>query len=111
MEWANVVYVRSLNLQCELGDVYDQILYYGSLFVKFQTDMCSLVEEVNDKHLGPWAEACSLDGVENTPLTPYLDQELLYNKHLYLDGSKLEKTGFSLIVPEVTKEKLMEVNL
>lgn len=71
--------------------------------------MPSLVEEVNDKHMGPWAEACSKDGVENTPLTPYIDQELLYNKHLYLDNSKLLATGFQLSVPTLSKDKLREV--
>jgi hypothetical protein len=72
--------------------------------------MASLVDEVNDKHLGPWAEACNQSGVENTPLTPYIDQELLYNKHLYLDPSKLESTGFSWQVPQLTREKLREVS-
>lgn len=69
-----------------------------------------MVEEVNDKHLGPWAEACSKDKVYNTPLSPYIDKELLSNKHLYLDGSKLLKTGFRYTVPEVTIEKLEEVS-
>jgi hypothetical protein len=72
--------------------------------------MASLVDEVNDKHLGPWAEACSQSGVENTPLTPYIDQELLYNKHLYLDPSKLENTGFLWQVPQISRDKLQEVS-
>jgi hypothetical protein len=72
--------------------------------------MASLVDEVNDKHLGPWAEACTQSGVENTPLTPYIDQELLYNKHLYLDPSKLESTGFSWLVPQISRGKLQEVS-
>nr|CAD7461895.1 unnamed protein product [Timema tahoe] len=85
--------------------------YWGkALSTVCKTDMVSVVEEVNDKHMGPWAEACSLDGVENTPLTPYIDQELLYNKHLYLDGSKLERTGYTLTVPCLTKERLEEVS-
>lgn len=68
-----------------------------------------MVEEVNDKHLGPWAEACTKDKVFNTPLSPYIDKELLANKHLHLDGSKLMRTGFKYTVPEVTVEKLEEV--
>ncbi|XP_069674844.1 uncharacterized protein [Periplaneta americana] len=84
--------------------------YYGSVRLSmYKLDMASLVDEVNDKHLGPWAEACAQSGVENTPLTPYIDQELLYNKHLYLDFSKLESTGFSWQVPQITREKLQEI--
>ena len=76
----------------------------------YQLDMDTLVEEVNDKHLGPWAEACAQSGVENTPLTPYIDQELLYNKHLYLDLRKLENTGFTWQVPHITRDRLQEVS-
>ena len=78
------------------------------IFLK--VDMSSIVEEVNDKHMGPWAEACSKDGVENSPLSPYIDQELLYNKHLYLYTGKLIKdTGFTYSYPKLTKDALKEV--
>ena len=75
----------------------------------FQADMNSVVEEGNDKHMGPWAEACASSGVENTPLTPFMDQELLYNKNLYLDGSCLKSLGFAHEVPLLTSQKLIEV--
>lgn len=72
--------------------------------------MSTIVEEVNDKHMAPWAEACSKDGIENSPLSPYIDQELLYNKHLYLKTGKLSNTtGFSYKYPKLTKESLQEV--
>lgn len=71
--------------------------------------MNSVVEEVNDKHMGPWAEACNKDGVENSPLSPYIDQELLYNKHLYLQPGKLQSTGFGYAYPKLVKEALKEV--
>jgi len=73
--------------------------------------MSSVVEEGNDKHLGPWAEACAAGGVENTPLTPYMEQEVLLHKHLFLDGSKLRSLGFNLTKPKVTKDSLKEVGL
>ena len=57
----------------------------------------------------PWSEACTRDGINNTPLSPYLDQELLYNKHLRVDGSKIETTGFSYQQPRPTLELLREV--
>lgn len=68
------------------------------------------MEEVNDKHMGPWADACSKDNVENSPLSPYIDQEFLYNKHLYLKNGKLASTtAFNYQYPKLTKEALKEV--
>lgn len=66
---------------------------------------------MNDKHLIPWAEVCQKDGIENTPLSPYMSEELLYKKHLYLDGSKLKNLQFDMTVPVITKEKLQEVRI
>lgn len=45
--------------------------------------MSSLVDDINDKHLGPWAEACSKDGIENTPLNPYLHQVIIFLKPVF----------------------------
>ncbi|XP_011875987.1 PREDICTED: uncharacterized protein LOC105566526 [Vollenhovia emeryi] len=85
--------------------------YWGTaLSTLAKTDMSSVVEEVNDKHMTPWAEACRKDGVENSPLSPYIDQELLYNKHLYLQPGKLSSTtGFTYLYPKLTKDALAEV--
>jgi hypothetical protein len=58
-----------------------------SQFAKLNLD--SVTEDVNDKHLQPWSELCKKDGVANTPLTPYLDKELLKDNALSIDGSKV----------------------
>lgn len=71
--------------------------------------MKDALEEINDRHLSPWAELCQRDGIENTPLTPYMDEELLYNKHLFMDNSKLKTTGFQLRNPLVNRELIEEV--
>lgn len=71
--------------------------------------MQAVIEEINDKHLGPWAELIQHDGTENTPLTPYMDEELLYYKFLYLSNDKLKDTGYKLKVPFLTREKIEEV--
>lgn len=76
-----------------------------------QVNMNEVVEEINDKHLGPWAELCRHDKIENTPLTPYMDEELLYNKHLNLDNSKLKTSGYKLQHPHVTRDLIQEVFL
>lgn len=69
-----------------------------------------VAEDANDKHMGPWAEACQQHGVENTPLTPFIHQELLDKKHLHLDNEKLKATGFSHIHPFLTKQSLQQVS-
>jgi len=72
--------------------------------------MTGATEECNEKHLTPWSQACTRDGITNTPLSPYLDRELLYNNHLRVNGSKIEQTGFSYSTPKPTKELLKEVS-
>ena len=71
--------------------------------------MAGATEESNEKHLEPWSVACQRDGITNTPLSPYIDQELLYNRHLHIDPTKIEGTGFKYEVPCVTVELLKEV--
>ncbi|XP_033226607.1 uncharacterized protein LOC117179076 isoform X2 [Belonocnema kinseyi] len=85
--------------------------YWGNaLSTLAKADMNTVVEEVNDKHMGPWAEICKHDGIENSPLSPYIDQELLYNKHLYLSPGKISaQTGYNYMYPKLTKEALKEV--
>lgn len=72
--------------------------------------MGNVVEEVNDKHLAPWAEACRISEVENTPLSPYIHQELLDKKHLHLDTDKLMQTGFTFVAPVLNKQLVQEVS-
>ena len=36
--------------------------------------MTNVVEDINDKHMKPWADACMRDGISNTPLNPFIDQ-------------------------------------
>lgn len=39
--------------------------------------MSSVVEDINDKHMDPWVDACQRDNIENTPLNPFIDQVCL----------------------------------
>lgn len=72
--------------------------------------MDAVNEAVNEKHLAPWAELVRKSDIAVTPLSPYLDEELLYNNALSVDGSKIEReTGFTYSVPKLTKEKLVEI--
>jgi nucleoside-diphosphate-sugar epimerase len=67
-------------------------------------NMKAVCTEVNEKHLQPWADMLKAAKVDLSPLSPYIDQELLYNKNLYVDGSKITETGFKYEYPEITEE-------
>lgn len=94
-----------------LADIFGIKTDYWGVVMSNMTkvDMVGAIEEINDKHLGPWAELCQKDGVLNTPLTPYMDQELLLHKHLNLDNSKLKGFGYQLRRPRITREYLEEI--
>ncbi|XP_053695037.1 uncharacterized protein LOC128742637 [Sabethes cyaneus] len=96
------------NLLAEIFDIETD--YWGILMSSMtKMDMAGAVEEINDKHLGPWAEMCQIDGVSNTPLTPYMDHELLLYKHLHLDNSKMKSYGYQLKHPIIQREYLVEI--
>nr|CAG8495393.1 10968_t:CDS:2 [Entrophospora candida]CAG8496025.1 5969_t:CDS:2 [Entrophospora candida] len=66
--------------------------------------------ESNEKHMRPWSELLKNNKIRNTPLSPYLDKELLYNNSLSVDGKKIvNETGFNYEIPEVTDVKLQEI--
>jgi len=69
----------------------------------------AVAEEANDKHLKPWSDLCKEQGIASTPLSPYIDQELLYNNGLAVDGSAIEKTGFKYSHPELTVQDFRDV--
>eukprot|EP00794_Sanderia_malayensis_P018877 gene18877-20777_t len=96
------------DLVCQIfGIEYD---FLGSIVSNMaRMNMTDVVEDSNDKHLAPWSEACSKDGISNTPLSPYLDKELLYNNNLHVDGTKIEKLGFVYEYPVIKTEYLREV--
>jgi len=70
--------------------------------------MKTVAETANEKHLKPWSELCKSMGITNTPLTPYLDEELLYNNSYSVDGTKITKTGFTYKHPEMKEADLRQ---
>ncbi|KAJ3079654.1 hypothetical protein HDU99_010402 [Rhizoclosmatium hyalinum] len=85
--------------------------FQGTIISQFaKLNLESITEDVNEKHLEPWAQLCKAGGVNSTPLTPYLDKELLRDNALNLDGSLIERTfDFQYSVPKFTEEKIREV--
>jgi len=85
--------------------------FMGNMKSKLATAvaMKTVAETANEKHLKPWSDLCKAKGIVNTPLTPYLDEELLYNNAMSIDGSKITKIGFSYKHPKMTEGHLREV--
>jgi len=68
-----------------------------------------LVEYVNDMHLKPFSDAMKKYGISDTPLTPYLDEELIKDNDLWIDGKAIETLGFKYDHPAPTADLLREV--
>jgi len=85
--------------------------FIGNMQSKIATSVSikMVTEEVNDKHLKPWSDLCKKSGITNTPLTPYLDPELLYNNSLSIDGSAIEATGFKYDVLNLEEKHLRDI--
>jgi len=85
--------------------------FMGNLKSKLATAvaMKMVADTANSNHLGPWSELCKAKGIVNTPLTPYLDEELLYSNSYSVDGTKITGTGFTYKHPKMTEAHLREV--
>jgi nucleoside-diphosphate-sugar epimerase len=68
-----------------------------------------LVEYVNDMHLKPFSDAMKKYGITDTPLTPYLDEELIKDNDLWVDGNAITSLGFVYDYPTPNAELLKEV--
>jgi len=68
-----------------------------------------LVGFANDEHLKPFSDACKKYGINDTPLTPYLDEELIKEFATAVDGTAITKIGFKYDIPKVTADSLREV--
>ncbi|XP_077862045.1 uncharacterized protein LOC100373896 [Saccoglossus kowalevskii] len=106
---------NSSSTQGTISDIISRIFeikhdYLGSIVSNIaKITMQDVVDEGNEKHMDPWSRVCESEGIINTPLSPFIDQELLYNKHLHLDGCKLQNTGFTLLHPRMEQEQLQEM--
>jgi hypothetical protein len=72
--------------------------FYGTLISAFaRLNLDHVVDDVNDETLDPWAELQQAAGIsQSTPLSPFMEKELLRDVDLSLDGSAFEKeTGFT----------------
>jgi len=59
----------------------------------------------NDEHVPTWTRLCATHGILNTPVSPYVDQEMMKNNHLFVDGTAVtKKSSFKYKYPKATVE-------
>lgn len=87
--------------------------FHGTLISAFaRLNMDHVVDEVNDETLDPWAELQNAAGIsQSTPLSPFMEKELLKDTDLSMDGSAFEKdTGFKSVPPSSSREQTLTRN-
>jgi nucleoside-diphosphate-sugar epimerase len=96
-----------------IGDIFGiKTGFQGQLISTFaRLNMDSVVDDVNDEVLQPWAELLEDAGITRPgPITPFMEKELLKDTDLSMDGSRLEKVvGFKYKNPKITKELVQDM--
>jgi hypothetical protein len=98
-----------------MGEIFNiETGFHGTLISAFaRLNLDHVVDEVNDETLDPWAELQQQAGISSsTPLTPYMEKELLKDADLSMDGSLFEReTGYNdrYNIEKITREKVEEV--
>jgi len=84
--------------------------FHGNLISKAAAlKLTAVAKMANDNHMSPWSEMCKDYKIGNTPLSPYLDKELLYNKPLCINGTAITGlNGFKYLHPALTEEGVRE---
>jgi len=108
---------KGVTTQGVMADIIGQIFgietgFQGQLISTFaKMNLDSVVDDVNDELLGPWADLLAEAGITRPgPLTPFMEKELLKDTDLSMDGSRLEQVvGFAYEKPEISKELVEEV--
>ncbi|KAF2836177.1 NAD dependent epimerase/dehydratase family protein [Patellaria atrata CBS 101060] len=86
--------------------------FQGTLISTFaRMNLDHVVDDVNDETLDPWAELNQAAGISAaTPLSPFLEKELLKDTDLSLDGGLFEReTGFKYKHLTLTKEEIEDI--
>ncbi|CAO3588258.1 unnamed protein product [Absidia cylindrospora] len=84
--------------------------YHGNVVSTFaKMKLNSVLEGIYEKHLQPRADILKDNQVQNSPLSPYLDPELLYNNAISINGAAIEEqSGFKYAIPFLTQDNLQE---
>jgi len=94
-----------------IGNIFNiQTGFHGTIASNLAQFIDNAADDANDKHMRPWASLLRKNRIKNTPLSPYVDKELLYHNALSVDGTKIiQETGFNYEVPQITDEKIKEM--
>ncbi|XP_049850989.1 uncharacterized protein LOC126324525 [Schistocerca gregaria] len=97
------------NLIAELFNI--KVSFLGSIKSKVATTvaMKTVADVANEKHLKPWSDLLKESNISDSPLTPYINEELLYNNSSFIDGSAIKSLGFTYDYPTMTLDLLKEV--
>jgi len=102
--------------QGKINEVLEQLFgiktgFYGKLLSSGAqaVGLKGIAETANEKHLKPWSDLCKKSGISSTPLSPYVDPELIKNTPLSIDGSAIESAGFKYDFPQLKKEHFEEI--
>lgn len=72
--------------------------------------MQNVAAHSNDKHVPMWSDLCKVYNITSSPLTPYIDIEILTKNYLCIDGQKIEKElGFKYKYPVLDAPYLQEI--
>ena len=88
--------------------------FQGSLISNFaKMNLDSVVDDVNDDVLQPWAEMMKKAGVDTgqgSPLSPFMEKELLKDSNLCLNAGKAKEVlGWVVERERLTEERLREI--
>jgi len=84
--------------------------FAGTILSKLaSTKLKDIVEQANDRHMEPWNEMKKKAKIRTSPLSPFIDLELLSNNWLSVDGSKIESIGFKYEKPQIKTEYIREM--
>lgn len=83
--------------------------FQGSIISAFaKLNLEHVTDEVNDETLDPWADLQRDAGItQTTPLSPFMEKELLKDNDLCLDGSAFEReVGFEPLHLRINKQEI-----
>ncbi|KAF2186975.1 NAD dependent epimerase/dehydratase family protein-like protein [Zopfia rhizophila CBS 207.26] len=86
--------------------------FHGTLISAFaRLNLDHVVDEVNDETLDPWADLQTKAGISrSTPLSPFMEKEILKDTDLSLDGGAFEReTGFQYQHERLTRDEIDKV--
>lgn len=95
-----------------LGEIFGIVPDYAGSFVSniARMGLATVADSINDTMVPAWATLCQEHNVLNTPLSPYVDTELLYNNDMCVDGSLIcRETAFTYSHPTLEKKELERI--